>query len=55
VIMDVHNYGGYYFEENGRGVRHPINSARLSIWHFADLWAKLSRTFKDAQPSSPTT
>jgi hypothetical protein len=47
VIMDVHNYGGYRFDVNGRGVRYPINSPKLTIKHFADLWSKLSKVFKD--------
>jgi hypothetical protein len=46
VILDVHNFGDYYIERNGRGVRFPIGSDRLPIRDFADLWRRLSRNFK---------
>src|SRR5215204_2348279 len=38
VILDVHNFGDYYIERNGRGVRFAISSDRLPMRHFADLW-----------------
>lgn len=48
VIVDVHNYGGYWFEgANGKGDRHPINGSRVGIEHFVDLWGQLSGVFKD--------
>lgn len=47
VIMDVHNYGGYYFEEGGRGVRRPLNGEKVTIRHFGGLWRRLSLAFKD--------
>jgi hypothetical protein len=46
VILDVHNFGDYYIERKGRGVRFPIGSDRLPIGRFADLWRRLSRTFE---------
>jgi hypothetical protein len=46
VILDVHNFGDYYIERNGRGVRSAIGSDRLPIRHFADLWRRLSHNFK---------
>ena len=46
VILDVHNFGDYYIERNGRGVRFPIGSDRLPISRFADLWRRLSNNFK---------
>jgi hypothetical protein len=45
VILDVHNFGDYYIERNGRGVRFPIGSDRLPIGHFVDLWRRLSNNF----------
>ena len=41
VIIDVHNYGGYYFADS----RQPLNSARLTGEHFKDLWQRLSYNF----------
>ena len=46
VILDVHNFGDYYIERNGRGVRFAISSDRLPIRHFADLWRRLSNNFE---------
>jgi aryl-phospho-beta-D-glucosidase BglC (GH1 family) len=46
VILDVHNFGDYYIERNGRGVRFAIGSDRLPIRDFADLWRRLSHNFK---------
>jgi Cellulase (glycosyl hydrolase family 5) len=46
VILDVHNFGDYYIEQNGRGVRFAIGSDRLPISRFADLWRRLSHNFK---------
>ncbi len=46
VILDVHNFGDYYIERNGRGVRFAIGSGRLPIRDFADLWRRLSHNFK---------
>jgi hypothetical protein len=46
VILDVHNFGDYYIEQDGRGVRYAIGSQRLPIRHFVDLWRRLSSAFK---------
>ena len=46
VILDVHNFGDYYIERNGRGVRFAIGSGRLPIRRFADLWRRLSHNFE---------
>ena len=46
VILDVHNFGDYYIERKGRGVRFAIGSDRLPISRFADLWRRLSNNFK---------
>ncbi|MGI8756955.1 MAG: glycoside hydrolase family 5 protein, partial [Acidimicrobiales bacterium] len=42
VIIDVHNYGVYYFADG----RQPLNSARLTGEHFQDLWQRLSYNFE---------
>lgn len=46
VILDVHNFGDYYIEQNGRGVRSAIGSGRLPVRRFADLWRRLSHNFE---------
>lgn len=46
VILDVHNYGAYYLNKDGRGVRTPIGSKECSVADFADLWRRLSNVFK---------
>ncbi|HEX6709082.1 MAG TPA: cellulase family glycosylhydrolase [Rubrobacter sp.] len=46
VILDVHNFGDYYIERNGHGVRFAIGSDRLPIRNFADLWRRLSHNFR---------
>lgn len=48
VILDLHNYGGYYLHDaaSGRGVRHAIGSAAVPVTRFADLWRRLSGYFK---------
>lgn len=42
VIVDVHNYGGYYFADG----RQPLNSTRLTTEHLSDLWRRLSKRFE---------
>ena len=46
VILDVHNFGDYYIQRNGRGVRFPVGSDCLPISRFADLWRRLSHNFE---------
>ena len=48
VIIDVHNYAGYYLSSrpasNGAG-DYKIGSSQLPVTHFTDLWRRLSRQF----------
>jgi aryl-phospho-beta-D-glucosidase BglC (GH1 family) len=46
VILDVHNFGDYCVEHDGRGARCPIGSRRLPIRFFVDLWRRLSANFR---------
>lgn len=46
VILDPHNYGGYYDFDGGHGVRKTIGSAALPDTVFNDLWRRLSNNFK---------
>lgn len=47
VILDMHNYAGYYLANpaTGLGVRRAIGSAELPINAFTDVWAKLASYF----------
>lgn len=45
VVLDVHNYGAYYLERDGIGIRCPIGSRRCTTTDFVGLWRRLSRTF----------
>ena len=46
VILDMHNYGGYYLSAGGQGVRRTIGSAECSIPDFADVWRRISEAFR---------
>lgn len=46
VVLDLHNYGGYYLSDGRRGVRRTLGSARLPLSAFADLWQRLSLHFR---------
>jgi hypothetical protein len=45
VVLDLHNYGGYYGSDGPRGTRWPLGSPQLPIRHFTDLWSRLSAAF----------
>jgi hypothetical protein len=47
VVLDMHNYGAFYLEENGRGVRCPLGSEQCTIEDFADAWRRISAAFED--------
>lgn len=47
VILDVHNYGAYWLDDGGQGVRRAIGSPEVPLARFTDLWLRLSRHFKD--------
>lgn len=42
VVVDLHNYGGYYFDDG----RQPLNSPRLTAGHFRNIWRQLSYHFQ---------
>jgi endoglucanase len=48
VVLDLHNYGGYYLDEGGLGVRQTLGTPQLPFAAFADVWGRLAVTFKDA-------
>jgi Cellulase (glycosyl hydrolase family 5) len=50
VVVDVHNFGGYYLWDGTQGVRRPIGSPELPVPAFADLWSRLSGALADAPP-----
>ncbi len=45
IILDVHNYGAYWLDENGIGVRRSIGTPQVTFAHFADLWSRLAQEF----------
>lgn len=47
VVLDMHNYGGYYLHDlaTGQGIRRTIGSAELPNDAFADVWTKLATAF----------
>ena len=47
VVLDMHNYGAYYLDDDGVGVRRPIGSPQVSVAHFADVWRRISERFRD--------
>jgi aryl-phospho-beta-D-glucosidase BglC (GH1 family) len=46
VVLDMHNYGGYYLSDGHRGVRRAIGSRQLPVASFADAWRRLSIHFR---------
>ncbi|HVF85086.1 MAG TPA: cellulase family glycosylhydrolase [Abditibacteriaceae bacterium] len=46
VVLDMHNYGDYQTEKDGKGVRQTIGSPEVPNAAFADVWRRLSREFK---------
>lgn len=52
VVLDVHNYGGYWLDNEGTPVRNTIClpdslvQTDVTVTHFADLWTKISNEYK---------
>jgi hypothetical protein len=49
VVLDMHNYGGYYVSDGTSGVRRAIGSPELPVSAFADVWTRLAAAFS-AEP-----
>lgn len=47
VNLDIHNYGLYYRDVDGVGVRTALGDPDLPVSAFADLWLRLATEFKD--------
>ncbi len=47
VIVDLHNYGDYYIERDGHGVRRPLGSAAVPLSSLADVWRRIARRLGD--------
>jgi len=47
VVVDVHNFGGYYLSDGTEGVRRAVGSPELPVTAFADLWSRLSAAVTD--------
>ncbi len=46
AILDMHNFGGYYLDDGGRGVRRTLGSPELPFADFADVWRRIARNFR---------
>jgi Cellulase (glycosyl hydrolase family 5) len=46
VVLDMHNYGGYYLSNGRHGVRHTLGMPKLPLSTFADVWRRLSLHFR---------
>jgi hypothetical protein len=47
VVLDMHNYGGYYRFDGSTGVRHALGAPTLTRFDLADVWGRISRHFRD--------
>lgn len=47
VVLDLHNYGGYYHDVAGTGVRYALGTTKTTRAAFAELWGRLSRNFQN--------
>ena len=45
VLLDVHNYGAYWLDQSGSGIRRAIGSTQVPRSAFADLWSRLATEF----------
>ena len=47
VVLDVHNYGGYYLHDSATnaGVRYTVGTPQVTFAHFANLWTRLAQVF----------
>jgi len=45
VVLDMHNYGAYYLEKNGEGVRRAVGTRACSAADLVDVWRRLSKRF----------
>jgi hypothetical protein len=45
IVLDVHNYGAYWLDSNGTGIRYSIGTPQVTFDHFADLWTRLAQEF----------
>jgi hypothetical protein len=46
VVLDMHNYGGYYLSNGRQGVRRTLGTSQLPLSTFADVWRRLSLHFR---------
>lgn len=46
VVLDLHNYGGYYQDVAGVGVRRVLGTDKLPTTQFAELWGRISKAFQ---------
>ncbi|MGH2711884.1 MAG: glycoside hydrolase family 5 protein [Actinomycetota bacterium] len=49
VIFDMHNFGAYYLEHQGRGHRCSIGQPGCGIRDFADAWRRIGLAFRSSE------
>jgi hypothetical protein len=42
VIVDMHNYAGYYLHDGSKGIRRALGSNKVGKAEFVDVWRRLS-------------
>lgn len=47
VVLDLHNFGGYWMEVGGTVKKLKLGSDDLTAAHFEDIWSRLCRNFRD--------
>lgn len=45
VVLDMHNYGAYYLDKRGVGVRRSVGSRAVPAAALVDVWRRLSKAF----------
>lgn len=46
VVLDMHNYGAYYRDKDGVGIRRAVGSRLCSTADLVDVWRRLSKRFE---------
>jgi aryl-phospho-beta-D-glucosidase BglC (GH1 family) len=46
VVLDLHNFGAYYWFDGQRGVRQPLGSSQLPGDRLVDVWVRLGAAFR---------
>lgn len=47
LMIELHNYGAYYIDSAGTGIRHTINDGTLTTANFTDAWTRIANAYKN--------